>query len=101
MYNKYNSKMYRLLLKIEQNRAKEKNRQFHKWLNTELDLNNYYHDDDGQLVGCKEENFIKIQTVIHHFIMDLKSIIAEEGYQIDNQNQFKDEIASFLYRESI
>lgn len=101
IYNKSNSKMRRLLLKLEKNRVKEKNRQFHNWLDTELDLNNYHHNDHGQLCGGKEENFIKINTIINNFIDELKTIIVKEGYQIDNQNQFKDEIASFLYKESI
>lgn len=94
-------KMYEFFLKLEKIRANEKNRQFNKWLNTNIDYNNYTYDEiNDELYGWSENNVISIKSIVNNFIIDLKNIITQNNYTINDENKFKDEIASFLYRES-
>ncbi len=101
-YTKDNKKIYEFFLELEKIREREKNRRFNNWLNTAIDYNNYYYDEDtNEYYGGSEENIVKIKTIINNFTYDLKNLIANEGYQINNENKFKDEIASSLYKDSI
>lgn len=94
-------KMYDFFLKLEKIRENEKNRQFKKWLNTNIDYNNYIYDEiNDELYGWSEKNIISIKSIVNNFIIDLKNIITQNNYTINDENKFKDEIASFLYRES-
>ena len=100
-YLRDDKKMYEFFLKLEKIRENEKNRKFQKWLNTNIDYNNYHYDEiNDKLVGWSDSNVVRIKSIINNFILDLKTIIAENGYSINEQNKFKDEIASFLYNES-
>ena len=94
-------KMYEFFLKLEQIRENEKNRKFNKWLNTTIDYNNYYYDEfHDELRGWSDTNVISIKSIVNNFVIDLKKIITQNNYTINNENKFKDEIASFLYKES-
>lgn len=92
-------KMYEFFLKLEQIRENEKNRQFNKWLNTTIDYNNY-DEINNEVYGGSDINVINIKSIVNNFIIDLKKIITQNNYIINNENTFKDEIASFLYKES-
>ena len=100
-YINNDKKMYEFFLKLEQIRKNEKNRKFNKWLNTTIDYNNHYYDEfHDELRGWSDTNVISIKSIINNFIVDLKKIITRNNYTINNENKFKDEIASFLYKES-
>ena len=81
-------KMYEFFLKLEKIRENEKNKQFHKWLNTTIDYNNYYYDEiNDELYGWSENNVISIKSIVNNFIIDLKNIITKNGYTINNENK--------------
>tara|TARA_B100001093_G_scaffold409938_1_gene399093 strand:+ start:1941 stop:2210 length:270 start_codon:yes stop_codon:yes gene_type:complete len=60
----------------------EKNNKFHNWL---------YLDD---------HNYITNNEKIHLFIKNIETLIKKNGYTINNEKLFKDEIASFIYNTS-
>ena len=101
-YTKDDKKMYEFFLELEKIREREKNRQFNNWLDTAIDYNNYYYDEEVEEYSeGSEENIVKIKAIINNFTKDLKDLISSEGYLINNENKFKDEIASCLYKDSI
>jgi hypothetical protein len=60
----------------------EKNNKFHNWLS--LNDHNYVTNDE------------KIQL----FIKNIEMLTKKNGYTINNEKLFKDEIASFIYKTS-
>ena len=100
-FTKDDEKLYDFFLELEKIREREKNRKFQKWLNTEIDYNNYYYDEDtDEYSEGDEEKIIKIKNIITYFTQNLMETLKNNGYEINNEKQFKDEIASTLYRDS-
>ena len=56
-------------------------------------INNFYDEINDELYGWSENNVISIKSIVNNFIIDLKNIITKNGYTINNENKFKDEIA--------
>lgn len=61
---------------------KQKNDRFIKWLNTEV-------DDD--LIN---------KDIVIGFITEITESLKKIGYEINNENRFKNEIAEYIYLES-
>ena len=61
---------------------KQKNDRFIKWLNTEV-------DDD--LIN---------KDIVIEFITEITESLKKRGYEINNENRFKNEIAEYIYLES-
>lgn len=61
---------------------KEKNNNFHNWL------------------SLNDHNYITNNEKIQLFIKNIEILIKKNGYTINNEKLFKDEIASFIYKTS-
>ena len=61
---------------------KQKNDRFIKWLNTDV-------DDD--LIN---------KDIVIEFITEITESLKKRGYEINNENRFKNEIAEYIYLES-
>jgi len=58
-------------------------RDFNNWLNTEIE-----HDK-------------KISDIIYEILGDISNLLDNNNYEIKNKKQFKDELASYIYTDSI
>lgn len=61
---------------------KQKNDRFQEWLNREVDDDLFNRD------------------VVSEFINEINDLLEVSGYKINNENQFKNEIAEYIYTES-
>jgi|TARA_B110000208_G_C11441191_1_gene310885 hypothetical protein len=61
---------------------KQKNDRFQEWLNKEVDDDLFNRD------------------VVSEFINEINDLLEVSGYKINNENQFKNEIAEYIYTES-
>ena len=71
-----------LAINLKKTYAKRKNEQFNKWLDKKVDDDLFNKD------------------VVNEFIIEITDLLNKKGYQINNQNQFKNEIATYIYLES-
>ena len=62
---------------------KQKNDKFKEWLNKRVDCELFNKD------------------VVNEFIIEIANLLKTKGYQINDENQFKNEIATYIYLESI
>ena len=76
--DKYLIELLNRLKESHQERDKEK---FQRWLNT--------HADD-----------YKIRFILTKLLEDINKKVKDNGYTINNQNILKNEIATFIYRQS-
>tara|TARA_Y100000992_G_C20980728_1_gene357174 strand:- start:97 stop:342 length:246 start_codon:yes stop_codon:yes gene_type:complete len=71
-----------------------RNKKFKSWLNQQYDGLSSYADNDEGLFETNED-FV-------HFLCDkLLAKIGEKSFKITDEKQFKDEIATYIYRNSI
>tara|TARA_Y100001970_G_C14166827_1_gene821786 strand:+ start:640 stop:993 length:354 start_codon:yes stop_codon:yes gene_type:complete len=78
-----------------------RNNKFKSWMNSPLQnkeislrgkyKGSYIYDND---------KVIKKKNLVYQFLEDIKMLLNKNGYEIDNNKQFRDEIASFIYRQS-
>tara|TARA_B100000795_G_scaffold64530_1_gene43618 strand:+ start:384 stop:611 length:228 start_codon:yes stop_codon:yes gene_type:complete len=40
------------------------------------------------------------KNVVNEFLIDIKNSLKKNGYKINDENQFKNEIATYIYKES-
>ena len=88
-------------LKISELYKNIKNNKFKSWLNSPLQnkeislmgkyRGTYIYDND---------TIVKKKQFIYKFLDDITVLLKKNGYEIDNNKQFRDEIASFVYRQS-
>ena len=71
-----------LAINLKKTYEKRKNEQFNKWLDKKVDDDLFNKD------------------VVNEFIIEITDLLNKKGYQINNQNQFKNEIATYIYLES-
>lgn len=78
--NKFDdTKFINLLNNLEQNNINEKKRNFQKWLKN------------------KNVDGIKHSTIISNLFIDLKKVIEDRNFTINNEKQLRNEIATFIY----
>ena len=70
-----------LLNRLKESRQDRDKEQFQKWLNT--------HADD-----------YKIRFILTKLLEDINKKVKDNGHTINNQNILKNEIATFIYRQS-
>jgi hypothetical protein len=71
-----------------------RNMSFESWLNSPVTYNDCTYNS---ILSGKEYTH---QIFIQEFIRDLEQVIDKEGYGIIDGKQFKNEIATFIYRLS-
>ena len=69
-------------IKRQENRNQDKQEKFQKWLNSDTDRN--------------ISNASKIETIAYAIFNSLKN----SNYKINNEKEFKDELATYIYRIS-
>ena len=62
---------------------KQKNDKFNEWLNKCVDCNLFNKD------------------VVNEFIIEITNLLKKKGYEINDKNQFKNSIATYIYLESV
>jgi hypothetical protein len=62
---------------------KQKNDKFNEWLNKCVDSDLFNKD------------------VVNEFIIEITNLLKKKGYEINDKNQFKNAIATYIYLESI
>ena len=70
-----------LLNRLKESRQKQEDAKFQKWLNT--------HAAD-----------YKIRFILTKLLEDINKKVKDNGYVITDENQLKNEIATFIYRQS-
>jgi len=66
----------------ESHRLKQKNDKFNDWLNKNLEP--------------KKQN----KDVVYEMIGEINNLLTNYGYKITDQKQFKNELATYIYKES-
>ena len=78
-----------------------RNNKFKSWLNSPLKSKEV--TSRGKYKGSyiyENDYVINKRDFVNQFIEDIQSLLKKNGYSIDNNKQFRDEIASFIYRQS-
>ena len=78
-------RVQRLWKSLEENRRKQRHEAFHKWLKNEYKYG---------------ENFIEVEEILEHLCKDVFKMLNEHGLTITNEKQLRNEIATFVYKES-
>lgn len=63
----------------------KKRSRFNEWLNQEIDFGTYT---------------TKNKNVVTHMINDIKKVIEGKNYSINNEKEFKNKMATFIYKNS-
>ena len=82
---KSDTRLKNLWKSLEENKKKERHRKFHNWLKTEYEYN---------------ENYIPVEDILIQLCNDVFNIINVNGYVISDEKQLRNEIATFVYKES-
>lgn len=77
--------MENLIYKLQELREKQRNDDFHTWLNKKVD-------------SC--DDAFTNKDIIKNYIYELTDFLKFNNYKIKNDKQFKDEIASYIYNNS-
>lgn len=78
-----------------------RNNKFKSWLNSPLKRKEI--TSTGKYKGSyiyDNDSLIEKRHFINKFIENVELLLNKNGYQIDNNKQFRDEISSFIYRQS-
>ena len=78
-------RVQRLWKSLEENKRKQRHEAFHKWLKNEYKYG---------------ENFIEVEEILEHLCKDVFKMVNEHGLTITNEKQLRNEIATFVYKES-
>ena len=78
-------RVQRLWKSLEENKRKQRHEAFHKWLKNEYKYG---------------ENFIEVEEILEHLCKDVFKMLNEHGLTITNEKQLRNEIATFVYKES-
>ena len=78
-----------------------RNNKFKLWLNSPLKSKEITHRNKykGSYI-YENDHVIKKRHFVNQFIEDVELLLKKNGYSINNNKQFRDEIASFIYRQS-
>jgi len=82
----------------------KKNKNFNIWLQQPMKrtyptyANNYKYLESNFVYY--KYNLVKKKTFVNNFIDQINSIITKNSYTINNDKQFRNEIASFIYKYS-
>ena len=82
---KPDTRLKNLWKSLEENKRKEKHRKFQNWLKNEYEYN---------------ENYISVEEILRRFCKDVFKLINNNGYKISDEKQLRNEIATFVYKES-
>lgn len=63
----------------------KKRSRFNDWLNQEIDFGDYT---------------VKNRNVLGYLIKDIKKVIEEKNYHINDEKEFKNNLATFIYNNS-
>ena len=77
--------MEKILYALQKNKEKYKKENFQLWLNKKIN---------------SDTNSLEYKDVVLSYIAEIKDFLKNNNYQIKNNKQFKDEIASYIYSES-
>ena len=86
---KLNIKTKNLLENLEKTKVKREREDFQKWLCR--DIHDVYAEDDA---------YLPVHCVLEALCEDVKSIIMERGCIISNEKEFRDNVATMIYKES-
>jgi|TARA_B110000858_G_C17587136_1_gene373944 hypothetical protein len=86
---KLNIKTKNLLENLEKTKVKREQEDFQKWLCR--DIHDVYAEDDA---------YLSVHCVLEALCEDVKSIIIERGCIISNEKEFRDNVATMIYKES-
>ncbi len=78
-----------LLYQLNQLRKNQLEREKNEW----LEKNIKYSENSA------DEN-LKYKDVIHEYLVDITLLLEKKNYRIRDKKQFKDEITSYIYKES-
>ena len=78
-----------LLYQLNQLRKNQLEREKNEW----LEKNIKYSENSA------DEN-LKYKDVIHEYLVDITLLLERKNYRIRDKKQFKDEITSYIYKES-
>ena len=78
-----------LLYQLNQLRKNQLEREKNEW----LEKNIKYSENSA------DEN-LKYKDVVHEYLVDITLLLERKNYQIRDKKQFKDEITSYIYKES-
>lgn len=82
----------------------ENNKKFLSWIEEPLEKN--YHTYSNNIKKIEKERvclngcILKKRDYIDNFINDIEDLILSNGFVINNDKEFRDEMASFVYRHS-
>ena len=80
-------KLTRLLENLKIYRDKRKKERFENWLNTNIDK-------------LDNSNSKKVKDVLHYMMNNIKDLVEANSYIITDENQLKNEVATFIYNNS-
>jgi len=80
------------------------NKKFLLWLEEQLEKNYYTYSNNNKNIE-KERIYLngyilKKKDYVDNFMNDIEDLILSNGFVINNEKEFRDEIASFVYRYS-
>ena len=86
---KLNIKTKNLLVNLEKTKVKREGEDFQKWLCRDI------HD-----VYAEDHAYLPVHCVLEALCEDVKRIIKERGCVISNEKEFRDNVATMIYKES-
>jgi len=80
------------------------NKKFLLWLEEQLEKNYYTYSNNNKNIE-KERIYLngyilKKKDYVDNFMNDIEDLILSNGFVINNEKEFRDEMASFVYRYS-
>jgi len=75
----------KLLESLEENKRQQRHKKFQNWLNK-----SYNYSD----------NEVYVEDILNNLCKDVFQLVKRNGYTISNEKQLRNEIATFVYKES-
>jgi len=80
------------------------NKKFLLWTEEQLEKNYYTYSNNNKKIEkeriCLNGYIFKKKDYIDNFMNDIEDLILSNGFVINNDKEFRDEMASFVYRYS-
>ena len=82
----------------------KKNKKFNDWLNDYMTASKplYFNNTKKvkkSLLYC-DNVLVERKTFVNNFVDELTTLVTSNGFTINNDKQFRNEIASFIYKYS-
>jgi len=94
-YSQNELQMKKLFVTIRNNR-------FKSWLDSPLENKEFsiHRKYKGVYIYDDEHDIVKKKQFLTKFLLDFNLLLEKNGYSIDNNKLFRDEIATFIYKLS-